>query len=46
MNTIIPFVLVFTIFGTDFDTPVDSWWCYLAGVCYLLARLLDEMDGK
>jgi len=26
--------------------PVDSWWCYLAAVGYLLARILDEMDGK
>ena len=34
------------LFGPDFSGPVAPWWCYLEAFSYLMARILDEMDGK
>jgi phosphatidylglycerophosphate synthase len=41
-----PFFLLFTLFGTDFFGYVAPWWCFFDGACYLIYRILDEMDGK
>lgn len=46
MFTVVPFILLFTLFGCDFSGPVASWWCILEAFCYFAYRLLDEMDGK
>jgi ethanolaminephosphotransferase len=42
----VPFCLLFGLYGVDFEGYVPSWWCFLQGICYFFARLLDEMDGK
>lgn len=42
----LPFILAFTLFGANLSDPVAPWWCYLEAVGYLMARILDEMDGK
>ncbi len=44
--TVVPFILLFSFFGTDFEGHVDPWWCYLQAASYLIYRILDEMDGK
>ena len=44
--TIIPFGLIFGLFGTNFEGAIPAWWCFLAAVLYFVYRLLDEMDGK
>jgi ethanolaminephosphotransferase len=44
--TIVPFVLIFSLYGADFYGPVPAWWCFLTGALYFIYRLLDEMDGK
>lgn len=46
MFTVIPCVLLFALFGSDFSGSVAPWWCFLEGISYLLYRILDEMDGK
>jgi ethanolaminephosphotransferase len=46
MFTVVPLLLLLACFGTDFEGPVDSWWCYLQAFSYLAYRMLDEMDGK
>lgn len=46
MLTVVPFALLFGLYGTDFYGPVPAWWCYLEAVSYLVYRMLDEMDGK
>jgi ethanolaminephosphotransferase len=46
MFTVVPLLLMLACFGTDFEGPVDSWWCYLQAFSYLAYRMLDEMDGK
>jgi ethanolaminephosphotransferase len=43
---VIPFVLIFSIYGTSFSGHVDPWWCFLESASYLTYRILDEMDGK
>jgi len=44
--TIIPFGLMFGLFGTSFEGAIPAWWCILEAVLYFIYRLLDEMDGK
>jgi ethanolaminephosphotransferase len=44
--TLVPFFLLFNLYGTDFEGPVPAWWCFLEAIMYFLYRLLDEMDGK
>ncbi len=44
--SVIPFVLIFSIYGTSFSGHVDPWWCFLESASYLTYRILDEMDGK
>jgi ethanolaminephosphotransferase len=44
--TLVPFFLMFSMFGTSFEGPVPAWWCFLEAVLYFVYRLLDEMDGK
>ena len=44
--TVVPFVLIFSLYGTDFEGPVPAWWCYMGAVLYFIYRMLDEMDGK
>lgn len=46
MFTVVPFVLLFALYGIDFYGPVPAWWCYLEAASYLIYRVLDEMDGK
>ena len=46
MFTVIPFILVFLLFGETFTGYVAPWWCFLEGASYLIYRVLDEMDGK
>jgi ethanolaminephosphotransferase len=46
MFTVVPFILLLTIFGTNFEGKVDPWWCYMEAASYLIYRMLDEMDGK
>ena len=41
-----PFLLLFGLFGWDFEGPVPAWWCFLEAASYLIYRMLDEMDGK
>jgi ethanolaminephosphotransferase len=41
-----PFVSGIILYGADFSTPVESWWCYSQAVCYLIYRVLDDLDGK
>ena len=51
-TNLIPFTIVFTCYGTHLynEDPVyekiPKWLHVMAGVCYFLYRLLDEMDGK
>lgn len=44
--TLVPFILLFSLYGTDFEGPVPAWWCFFEAVMYFMYRLLDEMDGK
>jgi ethanolaminephosphotransferase len=46
MFTLVPFILLFSFYGCDFEGPVPAWWCIFEGISYFFARLLDEMDGK
>ena len=46
MCTLIPTVLIFALYGMNFEGPVDAWWCYMEAFAYLIYRILDEMDGK
>ena len=50
--SIVPFVYIFSVFGTHYynespTLPKIPWWVFIAeAVCYILYRLLDELDGK
>lgn len=44
--TLVPFLYLFTNYGIDFSTPVPAYFCYTNAACYLIYRMLDEMDGK
>eukprot|EP00347_Sterkiella_histriomuscorum_P019715 403340566 len=44
--TVIPFALLFGLYGLDFHGNVPAWWCYLEAASYFIYRMLDEMDGK
>ena len=46
MCTIVPFILLFALYGLNFEGNVPAWWCFLEGGMYFVYRLLDEMDGK
>jgi ethanolaminephosphotransferase len=46
MFTVVPTLLLFSLFGMAFEGHVDSWWCYLQAFSYLAYRMLDELDGK
>lgn len=46
MCVVIPWLILFSVFGTDFHGEVSSWWCYLSGILFFCYRMLDEMDGK
>jgi ethanolaminephosphotransferase len=46
MFTVVPAVLLFSFYGTDFHGDVPAWWCFTEAICYFVYRLLDEMDGK
>lgn len=43
---VVPFVMLFALFGTDFHGPVPAWWCYMEAASYFIYRVLDELDGK
>lgn len=45
----IPYVILFTCFGTKFENDTDGipkWFFFVEAVAYFVYRLLDEMDGK
>lgn len=46
MCTVVPCVYLFGWEGSDFSSPTPPWFSYMSGVCYLVYRVLDEMDGK
>lgn len=43
---LVPFLYLFSNYGIDFSTPVPTYFCYINAACYLIYRMLDEMDGK
>lgn len=44
--TLVPCILMFSLYGLDFNSPVSGWFNIMVGICYLVYRILDEMDGK
>lgn len=38
--------MLFGLYGLDFEGDVPAWFCYMEAACYLIYRVLDEMDGK
>ena len=46
MLTVIPFIIVFSIYGSDFTGKVPIWFQFVVPLCYFFYRILDEMDGK
>jgi len=46
MFTVVPFIVVFSAFGTDFYGKVPIWFQVVAALSYFIYRILDEMDGK
>jgi ethanolaminephosphotransferase len=43
---VVPFFLLFGLYGLDFEGKVSPWWCYMEAASYLIYRILDELDGK
>lgn len=45
-----PFFFLFGFYGQDFyddpKNPIPSWFYFMEAFCYLIYRMLDEMDGK
>jgi len=46
MFTVIPFIVVFSVYGTDFTGKVPIWFQFSVAFSYFFYRILDEMDGK
>jgi phosphatidylglycerophosphate synthase len=46
MYILVPFLLLFGLFGTDFEGEIAPWWCYFTAFSFFMYRMLDEMDGK
>ena len=44
--TVIPCILVFLLYGTNFEGYVSPGFNIGMGISYLIYRILDEMDGK
>jgi len=47
--TVVPFVYLFSVYGTSFSTdyePIPGWLNIVFGISYFIYRMLDEMDGK
>ena len=44
--SVVPCFYLFWNYGLDFSTPVPASFCYANALCYLIYRMLDEMDGK
>jgi len=43
---LIPLILCQTLYGSALEGPVDSWWCYLVAITYIIYTIMDNSDGK
>ncbi|CDW80744.1 cdpalcohol phosphatidyltransferase [Stylonychia lemnae] len=46
MFNVIPFIVLFSAYGTDFSGKIPIWFHIAIAISYLIYRILDEMDGK
>lgn len=46
IHTIVPLVVLFCIADFDLIGEVPQWFFFFQAWCYLVYRMLDEMDGK
>ncbi len=46
IHTVVPVVVMFTMWGFDLLGPVPRWFFFFQAWCYFAYRMFDEMDGK
>lgn len=46
MFNFVVLILMFALYGSTTEGPIDNWFCVVAAVAFFIATTLDNMDGK